>query len=436
MRSIGVVLCSVIAYLGLSWVLFMQVPAIVDAHLDIDSKAYVKRAELFAKTSDLVGHKEQLPYYPLGYPFFIGLLFKLFGSSKPVVICAQVLFGLCSIVGIFFLTQLFFDSLAACIASVFMGLNVGYLVFAQFMLSEIILSLLLLLFFFQMMRFITDYDVYDVALAGLVLGFSVLFKPAALYYPLLLIPLVLCVGQIAWVKRFKNVGAFIFAFLLPLCSYMTYNKVAHGQFYLTAMTEVNAQLWFFPHVLACKNSSDVEVERAKLTAVFNKPEGSKKIAHMMKQEFAKKPLLFVGVWFKNVMKTWVGLFSSNLKVLMHGPGRKGLSFFKQQGFLLQRFWMYMTGGTKHTWVQVIAVSEMVWSVVRYFLCLSGLCVLLRQRRWMMLVFLLSYLFYFSMITGHDGCARFRMMFEFVLILLAAGGAYELIRPRKRKRRLV
>ena len=29
--------------------------------------------------------------------------------------------------------------------------------------------------------------------------------------------------------------------------------------------------------------------------------------------------------------------------------------------------------------------------------------------------------FFSFITGHDGCARFRMMFEFLLIILSAFG---------------
>jgi hypothetical protein len=36
-----------------------------------------------------------------------------------------------------------------------------------------------------------------------------------------------------------------------------------------------------------------------------------------------------------------------------------------------------------------------------------------------LFFFLSYLFYFSIITGHDGCARYRLMFEFILILLSS-----------------
>jgi hypothetical protein len=38
---------------------------------------------------------------------------------------------------------------------------------------------------------------------------------------------------------------------------------------------------------------------------------------------------------------------------------------------------------------------------------------------------IAYLAYFSLITGHDGCARFRMLFEFVLIVLAALGVWAL-----------
>jgi len=37
-----------------------------------------------------------------------------------------------------------------------------------------------------------------------------------------------------------------------------------------------------------------------------------------------------------------------------------------------------------------------------------------------------------MVTGHDGCARFRMMIEFLLIVLAAGGLNHCVNSLGRK----
>ena len=81
----------------------------------------------------------------------------------------------------------------------------------------------------------------------------------------------------------------------------------------------------------------------------------------------------------------------------------------------------MIAGTERLWLRAVACAEGVWTVVRLFFCGIAILWFIRRRAWSLLYFFAAYLFYFSMITGHDGCARFRMLFEFVLIVLMAIG---------------
>ena len=81
----------------------------------------------------------------------------------------------------------------------------------------------------------------------------------------------------------------------------------------------------------------------------------------------------------------------------------------------------------------LGIIEACWNMIRYLFVLLGLICLLFKRRFAAIMLLTSYIFYFSMITGHDGCGRFRVLFEFPLLILAAVGFiffFNLIRKKQ------
>ena len=137
------------------------------------------------------------------------------------------------------------------------------------------------------------------------------------------------------------------------------------------------------------------------------------------------------------MKTFLGLFTSNLRLLVDDKIRGGdVSFFKTHGNFLQKCWQYIVGGTNKTGVVVVGCFEALWTVIRYLLIALAVFFLCWSCQWKLLYFLSSYIGYFAMITGHDGCARFRMLFEFVLIILAAYGLWIVYRFVASKRKTI
>ena len=79
-------------------------------------------------------------------------------------------------------------------------------------------------------------------------------------------------------------------------------------------------------------------------------------------------------------------------------------------------------GTDSKLLYAIGFLEILYLLFTYVLSAFALVVLFLRREKIIHFFTL-YIMYFSMITGHDGCARFRIMFEFVIIILASYGLF-------------
>jgi hypothetical protein len=411
---------SCVTFLILSVVLYKQV-ATINAHCDVDSTAYIQDGKHFYKNSSFC-NLGKMPYYSLGYPLIIGLIYKLFGENNLTIILLQILISLLSLFLIFKTTQKLFGHTTAIISTALFSINIGYLTFSQFILTEILLSLFLLLFFERFLQFLETKNLSNLAAAGLSLGISIFVKPAAIYYPIFLAPIFYFTAKNT-VKSVKLLLLFLLTLSLPVAGYIIHNKIVLGQFHLGAYGDVNSYFWLLPNVLSETNATNSDIERIKLQRI-DQQLGREAVKQIFVNTLQKHPITFVYVIAKNVLKTFLGLFSTNLKVLVeNNTGGGDISFFKSTGTILDKIKAYICMGTTKAWVKAVATYEFIWQSLRYILCLLALIFLFSKQRFAILYFFLSYIFYFSMITGHDGCARFRMMFEFSLIILAAMGIY-------------
>ncbi len=420
-----IMLLSCSLFIGLSVALFNVIPATVSAHSDIDSKAYTAHADLFYNNNNFVWPKPGKPYYVLGYPFIIGLAYKLYGQPALIpIIILQVIMSLASIFMLFFLlTSLNYS--AGLIAMLLGSVNLGLLTFSQFILTEISLTLFLLFFTLLFVRYLQLRTYRHLLLSAFFLGLSVLIKPAALYFPILLVPLIIIINR--WQKKSIFISfthAFLWAllFAIPLNMYALHNWYTFNEWYISGLSSENITHWFYPNVKAELNGTSSDYERVQLIKL-----PQKHILRIMKTEFFNHPFIFIRVWCKNIIKSWLGLFTTNLKLLIE-PTTKGgdISFFKTQGPFSKRIHDYITGGTNKSWIHGIGYSEIIWTLIRVVLLLFGSYFLIARQQWELLLFFMLYLAYFSAVTGHDGCARFRMLFEMQLLVLSSLGIVQLI----------
>lgn len=420
-------LTSGLIFLILSLLLYLNISK-ARLHEDVDSKAYLERGTLFAATNSFVHQGESTqPYYALGYALIIGLLYKLFGQSKEIIIILQVLLSLFSCLLIMSIARRIFGNHAHWYAGLLFAVNVGYLVFTQFILTEIVLAFFLVLFFDRLTCFLQQerdgkINILTLLQSALALGISILVKPAALYFVWVVGVLLLMVLKESLGMRLRSAVLFIVFFFIPVLGYMSYNHYAFANFCVSKLAQVNLYYWYFPNVLALESGTTSDEERLRLLALSKGKHDFNVVLPLFWQKLKQKPYLFAQVWFVNVAKTLVGLYTTNLKVLVEPQVHGGaISYFKMSGNVWQKALRYITAGATQQWVVVVGLFEVVYSLVRYVLAIFGICFLLKKRQWHWLLLSLAFIAYFSLITGHDGCARFRMMFECMLIILAAGG---------------
>ncbi|MFH1644750.1 MAG: glycosyltransferase family 39 protein [bacterium] len=414
-------------FLIFSTILYLNIDPI-NPHQDIDSKAYTERGLKFANTGSLLENDlTRPPYFVVGYSFFIGLIYKYLGQHHFYIILIQILLALLSGFLIFRICRRFLNETIARIAFVLFSFNLGYLVFSQFILTEILLAFLFLLFMDFFLIFFETKEGFYLISACLILGLSVLIKPAALFYIFFIWTLIFSFLKLPIHHRIVFILIAAFSFYLPIFAYMGFNKKNYGHFKLSALGEVNLYLWYYPNVLAEKNSTDSNFERQLLDFKIKGDRFTQDSWTEIKKDFYKdlkrQPFLFIYVWGKNVAKTLFGAYLTNMKILVSDIEGGTISYFKGQGTFLEKIHQYIAAGAKSNWIIFIGYLESIWSIFRFALALLGLFYLLLKRRYELVSIFSSFIFYFALISGHDGCARFRMMFEFVLIILAALGLY-------------
>jgi 4-amino-4-deoxy-L-arabinose transferase-like glycosyltransferase len=424
-RAYGLFGLGAVIFFVLSFVLFKQVVPPKN-HMDIDSGAYVQAANFLLKDGSFARLKQQ-PYYGLGYPLVLAGLKKLGHESVGFIICIQALLAWFIALLIWRIAALLFNRRAAWIAYFWAVTHVGLLVFAQFLLTEIELMFFLTLFVERLLSFLYTRRLTQLAAAGFALGLSCTIKSVGLLF---IGPLVVLLVLMLWRSgAARAVAVLIVACMLPYSAYVLHNKVMFEQSERSSMVKINLYYWYYPHLRAQINGTSVDDERRYL----QKEVAFEAINSLLVRDVTAHPARAVGVLIKNWVKTLCGLYTSNIKLLVDEQFVAGsLSFFRLKGCLVDCLWAYITNNTNLLWIKIVGCIEALFLGLRYVLIPFGCLVLVRQRRWWVLTFIILYIGYFIGITGHDGCARFRMMIDMMLLVLAAGGCASLVRWRHSK----
>jgi 4-amino-4-deoxy-L-arabinose transferase-like glycosyltransferase len=405
-----------------------------ESHLEIDSHGYERTATYFAATSQLTDPATPNchPVQTLAYPLFLGMIYKIFGHSYAWVVMMQLLLAvLCGLL-IFYATQQIAGLIAAFFALFFWATDFGFLIYVQFLLTEMLLVTFLTAFMYQLILVWRTKDIRHVLSSGFLLGFSVVVKPAGIFFIIPLAGIFLLFLSAPFAQRMIKTGLLIAAFAAPIAGYMIHNKVRFGHFTIAPMANEILYRYFTAKVQAQiegTNYEDILVQRQWCTTEdLLDDTGWESSRTFLHNALWQHPFVILKLWFSNVIKTWFGLFSTQWKVLLDSTIRGGdCSFFKMSGhsFML-RLYQYITCSSLW-WLSIISLLEALCLLLKYCLVSLGLWQLWRDKKHFILSFCAIYFSYFTLVTGHDGCCRYRMMIEPLLIITSAIGMHTLLK---------
>lgn len=413
-----------------SYQLWILAAKVGDAHFDLDSPYYVRVAEHFAHTGRLVDPEKPkvIPLQTLGYPFFVGTIFKFFGEDFNYVVLLQIVLNICIGFFIFSIAQILFNRSIACIAMFLWSINLGYLVFAQFILTDLLLAFFLIAALWAYVHAWQQQSNFYAGIAGLLYGVSIAVKPVALFY----MPF-LCVWLFFenFIKSWKMILWLLIGFFLPVISYVTYNAYTFNRYIIAPLAQENIHRYFLAYLLAADKKISYQEGKEEVAQLLNHKNYNDEnvwqpARELLKSYCANKPLLVIKVWLWNMLKTLCASYSTQLKLLVN-PSLKGAenSFFQKKGTMLEKFYFYLLADFKGSFAYYVALINLLYMVILLVCLPIGFIALLYYRQYQLLLFLLVTIVYFSFITGHDGCARYRLMFEHIYIIMAAVGIYAL-----------
>jgi len=417
---------SIAIFLFLSFVLYKSW-ATEKSCFDRDSVGYDQIACDFVQNNTLTDthHPSLIPIQPIGYPFFVGLIYKVFGYNYLIVIFIQVLLSILSLYLVFSMANSLFGPQIASISAILCAINLGMLVYAQTFLTESILLLFILLSAERMVNFLKTQKNISILLSGFFLGVSILIKSSALIL-FFFIPPLLMFYKIPFKKRILATLLFIISFSAPVLAYMEGNRRKYEFFSIAPLKRLNMYYVFLSKVIAQKENISEKEAYSKIP-FFDRQNrfdarGWDKAKKLFWQHTTETPFTCLYVWLKNVSKTLFGLFSTQMKIIVSKNFRGGdLSFFREEGDFFKRAISYITKGANSNAVKLIAFLEAFWTVFRYLMVLIAFILLIQMGEFWMAIIFAIVIASLSVITGFDGCCRYRIIFEPLLIILTAIG---------------
>ncbi|MFT6765630.1 MAG: 4-amino-4-deoxy-L-arabinose transferase-like glycosyltransferase [Alteromonas naphthalenivorans] len=254
MNEKKVLLAGGLLYLGLSFALFNASPE-DRAHKPVDGMGYHKIAMRFVEKGTLLSVSKSPLNHPIGYPFVLGLCYKLWGNEVWKIVLFQVFLMLLSLVIWYYIIKRLFDPQIAQYTYFLSIINLGLLIYPQLVLVESGQFFLYTLFFERLSQFYNSTKEKILLQAGFFLGLSVWLKPSALYFPLYCMPFLL----VMWFLNRKNIlyffTYFAVGFYVPVGLYSLYNYSHFGYIKLSYIPEYGQYYFLHSKILKQINPS-------------------------------------------------------------------------------------------------------------------------------------------------------------------------------------
>lgn len=392
-----------------------------------DSEEYIYAADnLFEHgtlySADMSAREDMRAYTkrPPVYPAFI-LVFKGIFRTSWAVILLQNLLSLFNIWVVFKILSHLGYAKNKWLAGLLFILTPAQFIYADTIMSEIVMQSLILGFVYQMFRFISEYDIKPLLWGALMLVLAMLTKPVM--YPFVYAYLLVVIVYAVWLKKYKLILAGIIP-LLVVVGYQQINKARTGYKHFSSISDINLLQYNTRYMLQNFYSiqyADSLVASIQETAV-------QKPTFKEQQEYKKRASFNI---LKNHKRAYSIFHIKGMVTFILDPGRFDLyNYFSvdrsQQGFLHYISAEGLQGVVSYLRTQPIAlvILLMVIALINFIKALLVMLFLFSKKIPVEVkVILLGIIFYIAFLTGPLGASRF-MLPVLPLIVMAITMAWD------------
>ena len=282
--------------------------------------------------------------------------------------------------------------------------------------------------------------------AGFILGLSVIVKPTALFFPLCLAVCFFTLSRFVTLSvGWSDYAYFCVAFYAPVFLYIVRNGLMFGQYKLSFLAEGGLYHWFHAVIQAQLQKRSVLEMVSELGGLGDMRYSTFQQEYWIPLKTAffttclNHPFIVLKLYVQNISKTFFGLYSVQLQLLFD-PNMRGniVPFHEIQGGLLGQLYNYFVWAFRNPFVGSLMLFEAAMNGFKWLLGAWALKDWYQKGSYELLIFFFCVIGCFSAVTGFYGAGRYRILFEPLLLILAAQGILSLYKiiviPRERSER--
>lgn len=363
-----------------------------------------------------------------GYPFFVAIVYSIFGSQPYTAIFIQIFLNLTSIVLLYKIGKELFSEKAGFIAAVLFSLDLHHIIFIYYILTETIYTTVFLAALLFYIKAIKTSNLKFFILTGLIYGISTLIRPISQYY----IGGIFLFTLLWYFKEWKNGVRFslilMSAYFFAVAPWCLRNYSEYGHFALSNIKGYNLLFWNASYYESKRLQQPIDTVNANFKTELQKM-GWRSDANPFDKEKYDGELAnkIIKAHFGDYLKTHlVGTVKIHLSVgtqslteVLHIPAKK---FSEEEKYnngvvaLVRKFF-----AEKTIYEILLGLFVAVFLAIVYFFAGTGIWRMVKEKQTLLMLFLLGSAGYFALISGIISYARYRLPSMPFYILLASAG---------------
>ena len=365
-----------------------------------------------------------------GYPVFLAFIYLLFGISPSLIIIFQIALNLASIYLVYIIAaNLFSNKKIALISAFLFSLDIYTLFFIFELYTETLFVFTLLFSIFIFIKSINNPGILYLIASGILLGFSALIRPVAIFLPIVYIAGIFFFDKHTAPRKLIKTGVFSISFLLIISVWVVRNYNEYNRFGFSTISSAN--LYLFNAVITESNSTDKNTKQIadefKNIAINagaskqNNPFDNAYIIKLLGKNYVKtNTLLFAKQHVLGMINMYISLGHRQLLEMLGfetSEGGKKYALSSPERLL------------KSSTIQEIIFATWLISflVFCYVFTFYGIFLTIKTKKYFSLSLFLGLIFYFTFLTGIAGSPRLRIPIVPFYSILAGYGFVKLFK---------
>jgi 4-amino-4-deoxy-L-arabinose transferase-like glycosyltransferase len=392
-----------------------------------DTPTYIQPAE-----SLLEGHGYTFPGVlrtPI-YPMFLAFFFALFGENLVIIILAQVIVSALTVVLTYQAGILLLPRRAPLIGALLLALSLESIIDPFFILTDALFAFLFLGAAYAFLHYRSDNRILWLISSAMLMGLSILCRPIAIYYPVVVIFLLAMLHWKHWLALFAKSLVYLAVLFAVLAAWFLRSQVVDGAPILSTISNYNLLFYNVASLDASLHGGNANQYRDSYSLLVQKALDEKGLPRtqanldkvyktLAMQKILANPVQFAIVQMRDDLQNLLPRWANTLQILAPTGqvGIQGADVLRQSG-LSGVFQTYFGG---RLWLMFLVLPFIILLGVVYLSDIAGTIFLIGTKGWFTLAILILPAAYLMLIPGAPSNSRFRIPAMPELCLLAGMG---------------